>query len=446
MKDLTNGNEFLNILKFSLPMLIGNIFQQFYNIADTMVVGKFLGKDAVASVGAVFPIIFFLISLAIGLTFGITVIIGQFFGAKNFIDLKKTIDTSYIVSFFISIIITITGIIFSKNILLLLKTPENVLQDSIKYLNIIFAGTIFLFGFNAIQAIFRGLGDSNTPLYFLIISTIINVILDIIFVVVFNYGVIGVALATIISQGISFFIGILYLFFSKNSILNFKFNRLNFNFSILIKSLKIGSPTAIQQILVSFGMMALTRIVNNFGSDTLAGFTIASRIDSIAMMPAMNFSIALSAFVAQNIGAKKIDRVKKGFYATCYISLSISIILTLLIVIFSELLIKLFNSDLNIVKIGKEYLIIVSSFYSFFAFMFVVNGVLRGAGDTLISMFITLFSLWIVRIPLSYFLSLFLGTKGIWLGIPIAWIIGSICAFLYYLTGRWKKINIILEN
>ncbi len=446
MKDLTHGNEALDILKFTIPMFIGNIFQQIYNIADTVIVGQFIGKSALASVGASFPIIFFLISLAIGLNSGITVIIGQYFGAKNFYKLKEAIYTAYIISFIIAVIITIFGIVFCREILRALKTPNDIITDAETYLKIIFAGTIFVFLFNTIQAVFRGLGDSNTPLYFLIISSVINVILDIIFVLFLKMGIFGAALATVLSQGLSLFSGIVYLFLTENKVLKFKIYDLIFSLNIFIKSLEIGLPTAIQQVLVSFGMMALTRIVNGFGSDVLAGFTIAGRIDSIAMMPAMNFSIAISSFVAQNIGARRMDRVKKGLYATIIMSLSVSLILTFIIIVFSGFFIRLFNNDLNVVKIGKEYLIIVSSCYSFFAFMFVINGVLRGAGDTLISMFITLFSLWIIRIPLSYLLSLFFGTKGIWFGIPVAWIIGATFAFLYYLTGRWKKVNIILEN
>lgn len=446
MKDLTNGNEALNILKFTIPMFIGNIFQQVYNITDTIIVGQFIGKSALASVGATFPIIFFLISLAIGLNSGIIVIIGQYFGAKNFIKLKETIYTSYIISTIISIFITILGFNYSREILLILKTPSDVIIEAITYIKVIFIGTIFLFLFNAIQAIFRGLGDSNTPLYFLIISSILNLILDILFVIFLKMGVFGVAFATTLSQGISLFLGIIYLFFTENKILKFKIQEISFSLDILVKSLKIGLPTAIQQMLVSFGIMALTKIVNNFGSEVLAGFTIAGRIDSMAMMPAMNFSMALSSFVAQNIGARKLERIKKGFYATTIMSLSVSLFFTFIIITFSDFLIRLFNTEPYVVKIGKEYLIIVSSCYSFFAFMFVINGVLRGAGDTIISMFITLFSLWIIRIPLSYMLSFFLGPKGIWFGIPIAWIIGASFAFFYYLTGKWKKVSFILKN
>lgn len=439
MKDMTVGSEAQHIFIFSLPMLIGNVFQQMYNMTDSIIVGRFVGKEALASVGACFPIIFFMIAIVMGLSMGFTVVIGNFFGAKKIEDVKTTIDTTLIFLFVISIALTVLGLFFSRDILELLKTPEEIIGEAKKYIDIIFYGTIFLVGYNTIGAILRGLGDSLTPLFFLIFSSILNIILDILFVTYFKMGVSGVAWATVISQGISFVLGLIYMELSNHEVLRLRFVKMKFDFTIFIRSIRIGFPTAIQQILVSLGMMALSRIVNSFGTTTIAAYTAAGRLDSFALMPAMNFSMAISTFVAQNFGANKLERVKKGVKATVLFSSAIAITISLIFVIFSRQLIIIFNKDAEVVSIGVEYLLIVSPFYLVFSLMFVFNGVLRGAGDTLIPMFITLLSLWIVRIPISAFLSMKIGTAGIWWGIPIAWLIGTGLDYLYYLTGRWKK-------
>ena len=443
MKDMTVGSPAKHIFIFSLPMLIGNVFQQMYNMTDSIIVGRFVGKEALASVGACFPVIFFMIAIVMGLSMGFTVVIGNFFGAKKIEDVKTTIDTTLIFLFIISIAITVLGLFFSRDILELLKTPEEIIGEAKKYIDIIFYGTIFLVGYNTIGAILRGLGDSLTPLFFLIFSSILNIILDILFVTNFKMGVSGVAWATVISQGVSFILGLVYMELSNHEVLRLRFVKMKFDVAIFVRSIRIGFPTAIQQILVSLGMMALSRIVNSFGTTTIAAYTAAGRLDSFALMPAMNFSMAISTFVAQNFGANKLDRVKKGVKATVIFSSAIALMISIIFVIFSRQLIIIFNEDPDVVSIGMQYLYIVSPFYLVFSLMFVFNGVLRGAGDTLIPMFITLLSLWIVRIPISAFLSAKIGTAGIWWGIPIAWLIGSGLDYLYYLSGRWKKNAII---
>lgn len=231
----------------------------------------------------------------------------------------------------------------------------------------------------------------------------------------------------------------------KSPALAIRLSGLDLDFAMFYKSIKIGIPSGIQQMAVATGFMAMTRIVNGFGTNAIAAFTAAGRIDSFAMMPAMNFSMAVSTFVGQNIGAKKEDRVNAGLKATLVMSLAVSIGITIIMLVFGENLIRMFNHDPEIVRIGKEYLYIVSSFYMFFSTMFVINGVLRGVGDTFIPMLITIMSLWLFRIPIATYLSTIWGTAGIWWGIPIAWILGAVLAFLYFKTGRWKKKTAIRE-
>lgn len=442
MKDFTKGNVTKLILNFTLPMLLGNVFQQLYNIVDSIIVGKVLGKEALASVGASFPIIFTLIALLIGIGSGFSIIISQFYGAKDINRVKRAIDTMYIFLFGAGIIVSVLGIYFSEDLFLLLQLPEELIPQATSYLNVYMAGMIMFFGFSGTSSVLRGLGDSKTPLYFLILASIFNIIFDLLFVMVFKWGIAGAAWATVIAQSGAFISGIIYLNRSHN-ILKFSLFKLVFDKELFIKSLKIGIPSGLQHTFVALGMMALLGIVNTFGTDVIAAYTAAGRIDSLAMMPAMNFSQAVAAFVGQNLGANKIDRVRQGFKVTFIMSNVFCLFMTAIIILFGSHLMKLFTTDVNVIAIGEKYLIIVSSFYLLFSTMFTINGVLRGAGDTLIPMFITLFALWIIRIPGAYFLSSKIGETGIWWSIPLGWSMGTIFSYLYYRTGRWKTKSIV---
>lgn len=445
MKDLTKGKEGKLIFYFALPMLIGNVFQQMYNTVDSFIVGRFVGKEAMGAVTLSFPIMFLLIAFNMGITMGATILISQFYGAKDMDKVKKTIDTTYIFIFFASIIVTIIGLIFSRPILTLIRTPEDIMPQAQTYLNIIFIGMIFMFGYNTISAILRGLGDSKTPLYFLVISTIINIVLDLAFILIFDMGVAGAAWATVIAQAAAFLFGLYYL--NKNhEVLRFKISRMKFDKELFSKSVKLGIPSGIQQTLFSFGMMAVQTMVNQYGTDTVAAFGAASRIDSFATMPMMNFGAAISTFVGQNVGANKLERVKKGYYSTLLMSNILSVIVGLTIVLFSKQLVAFFNPDSEVIRIGASYLVIVAPFYIIISTMFIANSVMRGAGDAIFPMISSLVSLWLARIPVAYILSKKIGSDGIWWSIPIGWCIGLIFVLLYYRTGRWKKKAIIKSS
>lgn len=437
MRDLTVGHEGKLIFRFAVPMILGNVFQQFYNIVDSVIVGNILGKEALASVGASFPIIFALIALMIGIAVGGTVVISQYYGAKDFVSVKKAIDTLYIVLFGASVFVSIVGIVFSDAIFRLLQLPPELIPHATEYLNIYLGGIVVFFGFNGTSAILRGLGDSVTPLYFLITATLLNIGLDFLFILGFHWGIAGAAWATIVSQGLAF-AGALFYLHRTNELLRFSL-KLNFNWKIFIQSIKIGLPSGLQQTFVAMGMMALMGIVNTFGTNVIAAYTAAGRIDSFATMFAMSFSQALSTFTGQNIGASRFDRIKNGFRSTLLVSSLVCFLITLVIFIFRSQLMRIFTHDPEVIAIGAEYLMIVSAFYFLFSAMFVTNGVMRGAGATLIPMFITLFSLWIIRIPFAYFLSSKIGYSGIWWAIPIAWFLGAAGAILYYRSGKWKN-------
>jgi putative MATE family efflux protein len=438
MRDLTVGKEGSLIFKFAVPMLLGNVFQQLYTIVNSIIIGKTLGITALAAVGASFPIIFMLISMIIGIGTGSTIVIAQYYGSKDIEKVRKAIDTMYIFLFFASILISILGIYFSESIFRLTALPEEVIPEAKIYLNIYLAGIIFLFGFNGTSSALRGLGDSKTPLYFLVIANLVNIVLDLLFIVVFKMGIEGAALGTIISQAGAFITLILYLN-KKHEIVKLNIRKLQFDKTIFKKSIQIGIPTGFQQTFVALGMVALFGIVNRHGTSVIAAFSVAGRLDSFASLPAMNFGAALSAFVGQNLGANKPHRVKNGLKATFIMTSVISVLVSLSILLFGRHIMGLFSKDMEVINIGYQYLVIVSSFYIVFSTMFVVGGVMRGAGDTLIPMFITLFALWVVRIPLAYFLAPRFGVIGIWWAIPIGWSMGMLLSYAYYLTGRWKK-------
>jgi len=455
MKDLTQGSEGRNIFRFAVPMLVGHMFQQLYTFVDQIIVGRFLGKEALASVGASFPVIFTLIALIIGIATGGTIVISQFFGAKKFKEVKRTIDTIFIIMGASAVIMTVVGLTFSEQIFTLMKLPEELMPTANAYFSIYVSGLVVFFGYNGVAAVLRGMGDSITPLYFMILATVLNIGLDLLFIVKLGWGIEGAAYATIIAQGTAFIVAVIYLN-RTHELIKFNFRDFAFDREIAKQSLRIGLPTGLQHTFVALGMMALMGIVNGFGTNVVAAFTAAGRLDSLAIIPSMVFSTALSTFVGQNIGAGKIDRVKRGLHRTMLMSSAAAIGITLLIILFKFPLMKLFTTDQEVIQIGGGYLTIVTSFYLLFTWMFIYGGVMRGAGDTIIPMFITLISLWIIRIPAAIFLSqetidIFgltikgagLGAEGVWWSIPAGWAFGMIFSFIYYKTGRWKTKTIV---
>lgn len=440
MKDLTKGNEAKLIFQFAVPMLLGNIFQQLYQIVNSVIVGRYLGEKALAAVGASMPIIFTLIALIIGFSIGASVVISQYFGAKDYENVRRASDTINIFLFFSGLVLSLIGILLSGWIFKQLGLPQELMHEAKLYLNIYLSGLVVMFGFNGTAAILRGIGDSKTPLYFLIISVFFNIILDLLFILVFKWGVAGAALSTVISQVGAFATTIIYL--NKNHhLIRFDLKQIRFDRKIFWQSVRIGLPTGIQQTFVGLGGIFLMGLVNGYGTIVIAGYSAAMRIDQLALLPAMNFSAALSGFVGQNMGANKISRIKAGLRATFIMSAAVCLLITIVVVFWGDNIMAMFTTNPEVIKVGHKYLIIVSLFYVFFSTMFTYNGMLRGAGATLIPMFITLFSLWLIRIPLAYFLSKYtsLGVEGIWWSIPIAWFVGTLGSYIYYKMGKWKN-------
>ncbi len=445
MRDFTTGNVTKQILQFSGPLVLGSVFQNLYNIIDSIVVGNVLGKEALAAVGASFPVLWTLISLVVGIGSGASTVVSQYFGAKDNAKVLRTIDTIYIFFFGASIIVSIVGIALSEPILRLIRLPEEVIPEAKIYMNIYLAGMVLLFGFNGTTSILRGLGDSKTPLYFIIIAALLNTLLDLLFVVVFRWGVASVAIATVLAHGFAFFGAVWYLNRS-HPVINFSFKNLQFDAGIFKSCVRIGLPTGFQQSFVAIGMMAIMGIVNGFGTAAIAAYTVALRIDSFAKMPSISFSSALSTFAGQNLGAFEEGRAKRGLLSTLFISGVYSVLVTVLIVLFGHWLMTLFIDDPEVVRIGQDYLVIVSSFYIVFSVMFSLMGMMRGAGATVVPMVTTVVALWVVRLPLSIWWSSEIGVNGIWWALPVSWAIGFIILLIYYFSGKWKKHVVVKKN
>lgn len=444
MNDLTKGNEARSIFLFSLPMLIGSLFQQLYNTADSIIVGQFIGKDAMAAVSGANPIMFLLTSLLMGITLGFSILISQYYGSRDMKKVKSSIDTTYIFVFISSTVITIIGITFSKTILQLMDTPESILEQSRLYLIVIFSGTLFSSGYNSVSAILRGLGDSKTPLFFLIIATILNIILDALFIIIFKMGVEGAALATIIAQAVSFITSIIYLN-KKHEIFKIKIKGICYDHDIFKIGLKLGIPSGVQQMLFSIGSITLQSLVNGYGTSAMAAFGASSKIETFISLPIMNLGAATSTFVAQNMGAGKVERVNRGVKSSLKIGLGISIFVCAIFILLRSKLIALFNSDPDVIDIGSAYLMIIGPFFVFIATSYMLSSAIKGAGDSVFALISSMISLWLARIPAAYILSTIFGVNGIWMGIPIGWFVGLLVTGIYYKKGKWKTKAVIKD-
>lgn len=432
--DMTKGNPTKTILTFSLPMLIGNLFQQLYNIVDSVVVGRFIGKDALAAVGSAFMLMNFFSFVIIGLCMGASVVFSLFFGEKNYPKLRKSIFISFFMILTFTVILSILTTILAHPMLILINTPESILIDSKVYLQIIFAGFIFVFLFNACSALLRSIGDSKTPLYFLILAAVLNIVLDLFFVINLNMGVAGVALATIIAQGVSSVLCLIYAFV-KIPFIRISRKDMVFDKDISVMVAKYGFLTSIQQSIMTFGMVCVQGLVNTFGPNTIAAFAAAGKIDSIAYLPVQDFGNAFSTYVAQNKGAKNSDRILKGIKSASRTIILFCLILSTIIFLTSDKLMQIFvnPNEINVINIGVEYLSIISIFYMLIGFLFMFYGFFRGIGRLKVSLILTIISLG-TRVFMAYMLSSIppVGQRGIWWSVPIGWALADITGFIIY--------------
>ena len=442
--DLTEGKVWKVIVRFALPLLVGNLLQQFYNITDSIIVGQFLGKEALAAVSASFFIYYFIISLVIGVGSGTTVVISQLFGAKQYQKVQLAFSSFFIFMLVGGIILSIAGIIFAEPVFRLTNTPEEVIPQAVAYFRIYIGGTFLFVTFNSIISILRGVGESVRPMLFILITTVLNIAFDLLFILVFKWGIEGAARATVVSQGIGMCIALAYVN-NTHPLLSIKKQDMLFDWKLFKESLKIGLPTSVQQCAIALGLLALLGIVNSFGTNTLTAYGAAGKIDTIITQAILTLSGALAAFCGQNIGAGRLDRVKKGVQFTMYTNIALGLLTFAAVYLFGNEMMRIFTKDIDVVAIGKEYLLIIGGFFIVHGALNVYNGALRGAGDTLFPMITSLVCLWLIRIPLAYYLSSWLGRNGIWWAIGISITIGLIVTFVYYKIGFWKRRRRIYE-
>lgn len=440
--NMTQGSPYQLILRFSVPLLLANLLQQLYNMVDSAVVGRFVGTEALAAVGTTFPIVFMIISLFIGIGMGASVIVSQYFGAGDLHGVRKTVDTLYIAMFFLALVIGAVGFFASRPILLLVHTPPNTIDLATTYMRITFIGTLAIFGFNVNGGILQGLGDSKSPLIYVGIATVINIILDLIFVLAFGWGVAGVAWATVIAQFFAFIYGVIHINkFNVHITINFK--ELLFDRKILRDSLRIGLPVSLQNLSFAIGAVVIQALINSFQSDFMAGFNAANKIDAFAFLPLMSFSNAITTYVGQNVGAGRWDRVKAGIRATMLLSVGSVIVISAALFIWAVQLIGLFSIEPAVIESGRVYLVTVVPFYFLLAILFVLNGAMRGAGSTMIPLVATITSLWLVRVPFAYLFVDWFGRDFIYYSYGAGWLVGLLAVLPYYFGGRWKKMAII---
>lgn len=445
INNMTEGSPLKIILTFAFPMLIGNVFQQLYNMVDSIVVGNYVGKLALAAVGTGFPIIFMMSAMFIGLGIGATILISQYIGAGDMQNVRKTSQTIYTAMILGSFPIMILGIFLSKPILMLINTPADALPMANTYMVIIFAGMLGTFGFNVNAGILQGFGDSKSSLLFLSIATVINIILDLVFVIVFHWDVAGVAIATVIAQFASWIFGIVYMR-KKYEILKFSVFKFEFDKEIFKRILKLGLPSGIQQTLFSVGIMSLQSLVNSYGSDFIAGFNAANKIDTFAFMPIQSFSNAVTTFTGQNIGAKRMDRVHEGTVTSIVLSVLVCL-LCLVIIPVGPYLLGLFNKDVAVIEAGMIYLNNVMPTIAILAVVFTLNAVIRGAGESVVPMIGAIVSLWFGRIPAAYFIADKFGKEYMFLSYGVGWILWLLISGPYYASGKWKlKSEKLLNN
>ena len=444
--DLTAEHPKKTLWRFALPMFISVMFQQFYNIADSSIAGRFAGEDALAAVGASYPITVIFMAFAVGSNLGASVVVSRLFGAKDIGRMKTAVYTAFIACGAMSLILTMLGYAFCGDMMRLIHTPDNIFADGELYLKIYVYGLTFLFLYNVCTGIFTALGDSRTPLYLLIFSSILNVVLDIISVTWLGMGVDGVAIATVMAQGISALISFGLLLrklkgYERAQEDGFRF----YDRAMLGSGTRIAVPSILQQSIVSIGMLLVQSVVNGFGSAALAGYSAGSRIESICVVPMIATGNAVSTFTAQNIGAGKLERVKEGYRASYRIILGFAVIIAVVVSLSNGAVIASFlGGDMSpeAYAAGTGYLSFIAYFFLFIGLKAVTDGVLRGSGDVLVFTIANLVNLGI-RVFAAFHFAPVWGVAAVWYAVPMGWIANYVISFSRYLTGKWKDKKVI---
>lgn len=443
-KNMTVGSPIKLVLLFSVPIMLGNLLQQLYNTVDSIFVGNYVGETALGAVGTCGPMTVLFVALAIGLSVGSGIVIAQYFGAGQIEEMRKTASTVIILIVSVGVVLSVVGVFVAEWLLrVVLNAPESVIPYAKLYFQIYSIGLVFQFGYNIVAALLRSVGDSKASLYFLVISSLLNVVLDYIFIAVFEWGVAGAAIATVVSQFVSVTVSVIYML-KKYPIFRFKRSEFVFSGEKCALTLKIAIPTTIQQCIISSSQMAVQRVINGFGEAVLAGCTAAIRLENYLSIPCQGFSAGIATYTAQNIGAGKVDRVKQGYRGTLLMGIAVSAALAVIAVTFATRLVGLFNVTEGF-DVGVQYIRSIAPFFVIFCMYQTTAGVLQGAGDTVTTMCLTLASL-IVRVAGTYLLAGWLGYRAIWYAAVSGWIIILIPTVIRYLQGKWKTRAIVEKS
>ena len=444
--DMTQGSISRLLFAFAVPLMLGNLFQQLYNTVDSLIVGNFVSKQALAAVGCTGPIINTLIGLFSGLAAGASVVISQYYGAKDEEKLGKAVHTTVMLTLVTCVLLTVVGVWATPLMLELMDTPADVIGEAELYLRIYFGGVAGLLLYNIGSGILRAVGDSTRPLYFLIFSAVMNTVLDLFFVAVLKQGIAGAAIATIISQFVSAILVMLLLMRSKEPY-RLVVSQLRMHKGMLRRICNIGIPSSLQMGITAFSNIFVMGYINHFESSCMAGWTAYNKLDALAMLPMQSLSLALTTFVGQNLGAGELKRAKAGPRYGLIMGFTVMIIILVPMMIFAPQLTALFNDDKEVIGFGTLFVRLCSPFYVAFVINQVYSGALRGAGDAKNTMFIMLFSFVVFRQIYLFIVSRLGATAGvIALGYPMGWMMCSALLLIYYYHGRWaRKLNLLTD-
>lgn len=443
-KDLTKGSVSKKLILFSLPFVLSNMIQSIYSVADLYIVGQFNGSASIAGVNLGGQITMFITNLAFGLVTGGTVLLAQYIGAKKQEDVEETIGTMFTVMFILAVSMTVIMIAGRDVVLKLINTPEEAFTEARSYFTICMLGTVFIFGYNVISAILRSMGDSRNPLLFVSIACVVNVVLDYIFVGIFDMKAAGAAYATIIAQGLSLIISVIYLI-KHDFVFKFKLKNFKPKSNKVKRLLSIGIPTSIQNSISSLSFLIIASLVNEYGVKAAAGVGIVGKINSFAIMPAFAMSMSVSAMAGQNIGAGMYDRAKKTLGTGIKIALLIGTVIFIFIQLFPDAILEIFDKDSDTIRYGVQYIRVFSFDYLIVPFAFCCNGLITGSGNTLYVAATTITTSIVLRAPLAYILGTVcgLGLTGIGLAVPFSSLGTLILGLIFITKGKWKNKRIV---
>ena len=444
LRDMTVGSPAGHIVLFALPLLAGSFLQQLYNMVDSWVVGNYVGDAALAAVGVGFPVIFMFTSLFMGIANGGTVVISQYYGAGKLDRVHDAVDTIYTAFVAAALPVTLLALALVKPLLAVLRVDPAAYHEAWAYLMIVCGGLVGTIGYNTNAGILNGLGNSRTTLLFLSVAAVMNIGLDLALVLLAGWGVVGVAVGTVVSQTFSWLFGLFYINRRYPQIaihpFCFRFDRVLFR-----QVMTIGLPAGLQMSLVSLGAMAVMSKVNSYGKAFSAAYNVGSRLDQMAFLAVQSLTNAVTAFVGQNTGAKKPERVRRGVRAAAAMSAGWCLAMTALLMTLAPQLVGAFSPEADVIRSGVSYLRCIMPFYVLFGTFYILNGAMRGAGDSVFPMVNVLLSLILVRVPVVYLLANRFGPGAMYYGIGIGWCVGFTLCVIYYLSGRWKRHGSLAE-